>query len=94
MGRNHSEDLGVEESNTGIHFRETKWEGVVKVKVKAKFSLCFTKHHAVKTYWGSGGIVPRILDLGSWEGVDWIYLSQDREQRRVLGNNVLNLRVR
>jgi hypothetical protein len=33
----------------------------VKVKVK---SLCLTKHHAMKTYWGSGSISPRLLDLG------------------------------
>jgi hypothetical protein len=39
----------------------------VKVKVKVKLSLCFflTKHHAMKAYWGSGGIAPRILDLGT-----------------------------
>jgi len=30
-----------------------------------KLSLSLTKHHALKTYWGSGGIVPRILDLGT-----------------------------
>jgi hypothetical protein len=24
-------------------------------KVKVKLSLCSTKHHAMKTYWGSGG---------------------------------------
>jgi hypothetical protein len=35
------------------------------VKVKVKLSLFLTKHHAMKTYWGSGGIVPRILDLGT-----------------------------
>jgi hypothetical protein len=33
-------------------------------------SLCLTKHHAMKTYWGSGGIVPRIFssarDGGEW----------------------------
>jgi hypothetical protein len=23
------------------------------------------KHHAMKAYWGSGGIAPRILDLGT-----------------------------
>jgi hypothetical protein len=23
--------------------------------------LCLTKHHAMKAYWGSGGIAPRIL---------------------------------
>jgi hypothetical protein len=28
-------------------------------------SLCLTKHHTMKTYWGSGGIAPRILDLGT-----------------------------
>jgi hypothetical protein len=32
--------------------------------------LCLTKHHAMKTYWESGGIAPRILDLeldvGEW----------------------------
>jgi hypothetical protein len=32
---------------------------------KVKLSLCLTKHHAMKTYWGSGGIAPRILDLGT-----------------------------
>jgi hypothetical protein len=36
-----------------------------KVKVKIKLSLYSTKHHAMKTYWGSGGIAPRILDLGT-----------------------------
>jgi hypothetical protein len=36
-----------------------------KVKVKGKVSLCLTKHHAMKTYWGSGGLAPRILDLGT-----------------------------
>jgi len=35
-----------------------------KVKVKVKLLLCLTKHHAMKTYWGSGDIAPRILDLG------------------------------
>jgi hypothetical protein len=28
-------------------------------------SLCLTKHHAMKTYWWSGGIAPRILDIDS-----------------------------
>jgi hypothetical protein len=40
------------------------------VKVKAKLSLCLTKHHAMKAYWGSGGIAPRIPDLGTrWRWV-------------------------
>jgi hypothetical protein len=29
--------------------------------VKVQLSLCLTKHHAMKTYWGSGGIAPRVL---------------------------------
>jgi hypothetical protein len=31
---------------------------------KVKLSLCLTKHHTMKAYWG-GGIAPRILDLGT-----------------------------
>jgi hypothetical protein len=31
-------------------------------KVTVKLSPCLT--HAMKRYWGSGGIAPRILDLG------------------------------
>jgi hypothetical protein len=31
--------------------------------VKVKLSLCLTKHRAMKTYWGSGGTAPCILDL-------------------------------
>jgi hypothetical protein len=37
----------------------------IHIKVKVKLSLCLTKHHAMKGYWGSGGIAPRILDLGT-----------------------------
>jgi hypothetical protein len=28
-----------------------------------------------------------------WDGVDWIYLAQDRDQWRALVNTVTNLRV-
>jgi hypothetical protein len=38
---------------------------LVKVNVKVKLSLCLTKHHAMKMYWGSGNIAPRILDVGA-----------------------------
>jgi hypothetical protein len=30
-------------------------------KGKVKLTLCLIKHQAMKTYWGSGGIAPRIL---------------------------------
>jgi hypothetical protein len=32
-------------------------------KLKLQLSLCLTKHHTMKTYWGSVGKAPRILDL-------------------------------
>jgi hypothetical protein len=42
------------------------WRG----KGKGKVALCFTKHHAMKIYWGNGGIAPRIIDLGTrWRWV-------------------------
>jgi hypothetical protein len=42
---------------------------LIKVKM-VKLSLCLTMHHAMKTYWGSGGIAPSILDLGTrWRWV-------------------------
>jgi len=43
-----------------------------KVKVKVKLSLCFffTDPHAMKAYWRSGCVAPRILDLGTiWRWV-------------------------
>jgi hypothetical protein len=35
---------------------------------ETKLSLCLTKHHAMKTYWGSGSIASRIRDQhgGEW----------------------------
>jgi hypothetical protein len=45
---------------------------LIKVQVKVELSPCFllTEHHTMKVYWGSGGIAPCILDLGSrWRGV-------------------------
>jgi hypothetical protein len=42
-------------------FDITNWGLGVAVKVKVKLSLCLTKHHAMKAYWGSGCIAPLIL---------------------------------
>jgi hypothetical protein len=37
---------------------------------EVKLSLCVTKHHAMKTYGGNGGVAPRILDFGTrWRWV-------------------------
>jgi hypothetical protein len=35
------------------------------------------------------------MDLGEmgWDGVEWVYLAQDSDQRRALVNMVMNLRV-
>jgi hypothetical protein len=35
------------------------------------------------------------MDLGEieWDGMDWIHLAKDRDQRRALVNTVMNLRV-
>jgi hypothetical protein len=33
----------------------------INILVKIKLSLCLTKHHTMKAYWGSGGIAPIIL---------------------------------
>jgi len=35
------------------------------VKGNVKLSLYLTKHYDMKAYWGSGGIAPLILDLGT-----------------------------
>jgi hypothetical protein len=41
-----------------------------KIKVKVKLSLCLTKHHAIKTQWGSGckstHSLTSALDGGEW----------------------------
>jgi hypothetical protein len=36
-----------------------------KVKEEVKLSLFLTKHHAMKTYWGSGDITPNIINLST-----------------------------
>jgi hypothetical protein len=43
-----------------LHFLK-KVDKKLSLKVKVKLSLSLTKHHAMKSYWGSGGIVPRII---------------------------------
>jgi hypothetical protein len=43
-----------------VNFLTVQFQGY-KGKVKVKLSLCLTKHHTMKAYWGSGGIAPLIL---------------------------------
>jgi hypothetical protein len=33
------------------------------IQQKVKVALYLTMHHAIKTYWGSEGIAPRLLNL-------------------------------
>jgi hypothetical protein len=47
-----------------------KTEYLISLKVKVKLFLCLTKHHSMKAYSASGGIAPRILNLGTrWRWV-------------------------
>jgi hypothetical protein len=50
-------------------------------KGKGKISVCLTKHHAMKTYWGSAGMVPRILYLGTRRYVLLLLASMNRWKR-------------
>jgi hypothetical protein len=53
-------------THKGFGLGYSLWKDFAAIKVvKVKLSLCLTKHHAMKTYWGSGGIASRILDLGT-----------------------------
>jgi hypothetical protein len=51
---------------------------------KVKLSLCLTKHHAMKTYWGSGGRAPCR---------DWMELTLDRVQCKAVVNTGVSLQV-
>jgi hypothetical protein len=37
----------------------------LKLGLQLKLFLCLTKYHSMKTYWGNGGIAPRILNLAT-----------------------------
>jgi hypothetical protein len=44
--------------------------GLLLVKARVQISLCLTKHHAMKTYWRSGGIA-QCINLGIiWRWVE------------------------
>jgi hypothetical protein len=48
-----------------FHCYSTTFSRTIQFTLKVKLSLCLTKHHAMNTYWESGGIAPRILNLGT-----------------------------
>jgi hypothetical protein len=58
-------DLGARFELRQFHYTARRLVTVREIstwlKVKVKLSLRLTKHHAMKTYWGSGIIAPRIL---------------------------------
>jgi hypothetical protein len=67
-----SQEISRLSRNPKVHYRVHKSTLLVPIlsKLKVKLSLCLTKHHAMKTYWGSRGIAPGILDLGTrWRWV-------------------------
>jgi hypothetical protein len=58
-------DFNTESLNAGCYRKQrvffTFFDFVTLKGKKVKLSLCLTKHHTMKTYWGSGGTVPLIL---------------------------------
>jgi hypothetical protein len=46
-------------------FKEPQGSLAYRVHRSPIYACASTEHHAMKAYWGSGGISPRILDLGS-----------------------------
>jgi hypothetical protein len=50
--------------------------------VKSKLSLYLQKNHAIKTYWGSGGIAPRIL-TSALDGEEWSALLPTEKTSRL-----------
>jgi hypothetical protein len=63
--RFHRTDENAEKVRNLVHSHRRLSIRSVAGKGKLKLSLCLTKQHAMKTYWGSGGIAPRILDLST-----------------------------
>jgi hypothetical protein len=59
------------------------------VKVKVKVYVCLTKHYVMKMYWGSGGIAPSILNLGT-RYVVVLVVSDDDYDKDNQGRSKLN----
>jgi len=84
-GENESHHYPRRELNPSSPARK----GNCKGKGKVKLSLCLTKNHAMKKYWGRRRITPRILDLGTrqqqhrpaYRGRDSFFLSPRQPNR-------------
>jgi hypothetical protein len=50
---------------SSIFFLQPPIQIVTEIPYKVVPVLFFTEHHAMKAYWGSRGIPPRILDIGT-----------------------------
>jgi hypothetical protein len=55
--------LAISDASDALYFSNVQPEREDKGKVVPV--LLLTEHHAIKAYWGNGGTVPRILDLGT-----------------------------
>jgi hypothetical protein len=66
---NHSDAVfGLKKAELCIlHENYNSLDNILQVKDKV-VPVFLTEHHAMKAYWGSGSIAPRILDLGTRSG--------------------------
>jgi hypothetical protein len=58
--------FGKSEGKRPFRRQRRRWEDTIsKVNVNVTLPLYLTEHHAMKEYWGSECIAPRILNLGT-----------------------------
>jgi hypothetical protein len=55
-----------------VQKRIYSWVYCETIGRKGKLPLCLSKYHGLKTYWGNGGIAPRILNPGTRWG--WVII--------------------
>jgi hypothetical protein len=78
-----------------IKSREMRWAGHVariRVKMNAYGTLVINTEGKRPLGRPRFRLVDNIREIG-WDGVDWIDMTQDRDQWKALVNTVLNLRV-
>jgi hypothetical protein len=55
----------MKNKHTGAAWKTKETKRSQDTAFKLSCPCALTEHHAMKTYWRSGGIIPRILDLGT-----------------------------